>query len=178
WEGGFCAGLEAKTLAIRDFGTGGGFGAWKRAAGEALKMDVGENVSPPADGLPWLSLVWDAAADRPLRVGPGAVILKPAPYEARAIADAALAKILADFDALCPIRDLVFQFSSADPRKSQPLPAWSLRLKTPLPWPLFVRVDMAAPFAAESSQLSFFVLNRRVTELEFEGKKLWAYFRE
>jgi hypothetical protein len=158
WEGGICNRPEAKTLAVRHFD---------------------EAPGPSPRGLPSRTVVWDAAEDRPARVGPDRNIqFKPDRYSPKSIEDPALAKVLADFDALCPIRDLVFRFSSAGSGKSQPLPSWSLRLKDPLAWPLFLRLDMAASFAAESSQFSFFLLDRRVSELEFDGGAIWVYFRE
>jgi hypothetical protein len=178
WEGGISNRPESKTLAVRYFGKDSEFPAWKRAASE-IGGDCAVGDAPARGGLPWLTVVWDAAEDRPARVGPSLQTLsKPDRFDPRAIEDPALAKVLADFHALCPIRDLVFQFSAAASGESRPLPSWSLRLAEPLAWPLFLRLDMAASFAAESSQFSFFLLDRRVSELEFEGGAIWAYFRE
>jgi hypothetical protein len=177
WEGGLCSRPESKAVAVRYFGADGSAADWRRAAGESLGLPL-EGRAPAADGLPWLTLLWDADAGRPARVGPGATLFKPGRYSRRAIEDAALARVLAEFDALCPIRDLVFQFPAEGPGKDRPLPGWSLRLERPLAWPLLARLDMAAPFSAESSRLAFLLLNLRVTELEFDGDRVWAYFRE
>ena len=177
WEGGVCNRPEAKTVAVRYFGTNGDFEAWKRALSGISEVSAGVGAHPPAGGLPWLTIVWDAAAGRLERVGPGKILYKPCRYSRREIEDAAQAQVLADFDALCRIRDLVFQFS-AGPGKPRPLGGWSLRLERPLAWPLFARLEMAASFAAESSRLSFFLLDRRVRELEFDGERIWAYFGE
>jgi len=189
WEGGVCGRPGAKTLAVRAFGAP----ARKEAAG-LLKIAVDEDAPPPAAGLPWLILEWDAAGGGPARAAffsgdratvfagaakkPVEILHRPSRYAPRTMEDPALAKVLSEFDVLCPVRDLVFRFAADGLAKPRALPSWSLRLRRPVAWPLFARLDMAAAFAAESSQLAFFVQERRVTELGFEEGTPWAYFRE
>jgi hypothetical protein len=194
WEGGVCAGTQGKTLAVRCFGEAADYPAWRRSAAAILKLDLEDAGAAPSDSFPWLSLAWNASTGEPARVSvgsgrhasvfsggsrkPAKVLFRPERYAPLAMEDAGLAKVLADFDGLCPIGDLVFQFAADGPGEPRTLPAWALRLKEPLEWPLFVRLDLPAAFAAEASQLSFFLLERRVTELGFDAEKLWAYFRE
>ena len=193
WEGGVCSRPDGKILAVRYFGGGSDYSAWKRAAGGILKLELDGGGPPPADGLPWLVLEWDTVAGEPARICAGSgfggrvfiprekksiqIMFRPERYTSKVMEDPGLAKVLADFNALCPIRDLVFQFADGV-GKREARPAWALRLKEPLAWPLFVRLDLAGAFAAESAQLSFFLLDRRVAEMGFDAENLWAFFRE
>lgn len=43
--------------------------------------------------------------------------------------------------------------------------------------PLKIEPELVGMERQASSQSSFFALDRRVTELAFEGETLWAYFR-
>ena len=204
WEGGMCGRSGARVLALRYFGAPGDFARWRRAAGRLLELPGAVEAEPPMDGFPWATFVWNAATGGLERAAllsrvsgargagasahwsltraagrkkPATLLLSPDRYSPRTIGDARLAKALDEFGALCPIRDLVYQFSVAPSGKRRPLPSWSLRLKDPVAWPRFLRLNLADSFTAESSLLSFLQLDRRVSELAFEGETLWAFFR-
>lgn len=186
WEGAACSRAGAAVVAVRWFGAGTGYAAWRGKAAKVLRRKDAEALAPP-DGFPWLTLTWDTARDAllsarlPARargsVFAGEIQLKSEKNFSKMVGDAALSKVLDDFALHAPIRDLVFQFAPGASGKSAALPAWSLRLDQPLPWPSLLRLDLAGAFSASSSQSSFFVLDRRVTELVFEGETIWAYFR-
>jgi hypothetical protein len=204
WEGGMCGRSGDRVLALRYFGGPGDFARWRLAAGRLLDLPGAGEAEPPTDGFPWVTLVWNGATGGLVRAvllsrvpgarGAGASahwsltraagrkkpetsLLNPDRYSPRTIGDARLAKALDEFGAHCPIRDVVYQFSIAPSGKRRPLPAWSLRLKDPVAWPRFLRLDLASSFTAESTLLSFLLLDRRVSELAFEGETLWAFFR-
>jgi hypothetical protein len=199
WEGGVSGRPGGQRLAVRYFGESRNYSSWRRAAGPLLELPDAGKHEAPTDGFPWASLVWNAAAGKLERAAllsrtsgsrgtnaviradgekkPRASLFETEPYSSRTIVDEGLAKVLGAFDAQCPIRDLVYQFSAKGSGPRRPLPAWSLRLKDPVSWPLFLRLDLAGSFAAESSRLSFLLLDRRVSELSFEGETLWAFFR-
>lgn len=77
-----------------------------------------------------------------------------------------VASALAVFHGLCPIAAV----------ESSPKGGWTLILAEPVPWPLFLRTDLSAPFVARAAQLSLLLRDLRVTALDFDGEALWARF--
>ncbi|NNN04368.1 MAG: hypothetical protein HKL90_00570 [Elusimicrobia bacterium] len=51
---------------------------------------------------------------------------------------------------------------------------WTLELARPLPWPRFLRCDLAAAFAPRAAALSLLLRDARVVALDFDGEELWA----
>jgi hypothetical protein len=169
---------------LRFFGEGD-YAAFRK---EAAKAFVLGNSGPdsPADGFPWLIASWDLATGQWASVRltglekggkqvfawefsqtakiPKKRLLKPAPFKPGAFGDMALDKALADFAKLCPVSTLSLEE-----------PGWSLKLAAPPRWPMFARCDISAAFTPLSSQLALFLLDRRVTELSFDGEALWAH---
>lgn len=173
---------------LRFYGTGD-YAAWRKAASKAFVLG---NSGPdaPVAGFPWLTATWDlqtgqwtsvrlcgAESGTKLKSGqamawdfsqsakiPRKRLLKPAPFKAGAFGEPALDSALADFSALCPISTLSLEDTG-----------WSLRLANAPRWPMFARCDIAAAFTPLSSQLALFLLDRRVTELSFDGEALWAH---
>lgn len=76
-----------------------------------------------------------------------------------------VAAALAAFHALEPIASVL-----RAPRAN----AWTLVLARPLPWPRFLRCDLAAAFAPRAAALSLLLRDARVIALDFDGEELWA----
>jgi len=74
-----------------------------------------------------------------------------------------VASALAAFDALCPVAAVARAGAG-----------WTLVLEKPLPWPLFLRCDLAAAFAPRAAQLALILRDARVVALDFDGEALWA----
>lgn len=113
-----------------------------------------------------LDAAWDLETGLPLGGEPfsPAPSGKARPFKAGVFGEPALDQALADFAALCPVASMTLRAGG-----------WSLALADPPRWPLFARCDIAAAFAPSSSQLALFLLDRRVTELSFDGEALWAH---
>jgi hypothetical protein len=182
WEASV-SGLGPKLAGLRFFGSAD-YAAFKKAAAEAFALKA---VLPeaPAAGFPWLAASWDLGTGRRIALrlfGAGArgqaaavdygpkgqlakrVALRPARFDARIFEEPALERALAEFHRLCPASSLTIEPSG-----------WALKLESPLRWPLFARCDLSAAFAPSSSQLALFLLDRKVTELTFDGEALWAH---
>lgn len=95
--------------------------------------------------------------------------LKPAAFTPRL--SAGLPAVFGAFHALHPVAELVSEWGAG----GKPLESWSLRLKTGVPWPLFLRCDLAQPYAEKATELSFLMLDRKVVELSLspEGMVAW-----
>ena len=163
--------------------------AWKKACLKTFALE-GPGPESPRAGFPWLTAAWDlktgswtaarlcgAAAGAKLKAGqalawdftaggkaPLRRLLAPSTFAAGAFKEPVLDRALEDFSLLAPLASL-----------SVEEPGWSLRLERPLRWPLFARCDVSASFTPHSSQLALFLLDRRVTELSFDGEALWAH---
>lgn len=179
-------GLHA--VGLRFFGSGD-HPAWARTALAPFGLD-GPVPGPPAAGFPWLSAAWDlktgrwtsvrlcgAARGVKLKAGqalawdfkaggeaPVRRVLSPVPFKAGAFKEPVLDRALEDFSRLCPLASLSLES-----------PGWALRLARPPRWPMFARCDLSAAFTPAGSQLALFLLDRRVTELSFDGEALWAH---
>ena len=189
WEGGACSG-GLNRLELRYIGAGAGYAGFARAALRCFCPQDPPPFAAPEPGRPWLGLVWDArsgaleelsvygrargravaAVYRGLPEDPAAkpalLGLQPVALGPGQAARRRLSRDLASFARLSPFGEASLEGD-----------ALSLRLEAPLAWPLFVRHDLAAPFQPHASQLSLFLLNRRVSELRFRGAEVWAYFR-
>lgn len=184
WESSV-SGLGPMLAGLRFFGAGD-YGAFKKAAAKAfgLKAVLPES---PALGFPWLSVSWDLGTGRRLALRvfgagrPGQadafdygrkgeqlrrVPLKPKRFDPGIFEEPALERALTDFTSLCPAESLTVEPSG-----------WALKLEKPLRWPMFARCDVSAAFTPSSSQLALFLLDRKVTELTFDGEALWAHCR-
>jgi hypothetical protein len=176
-------------VGLRFFG-GDGYARWREACAKAFGVAAAAGPHAPSAGFPWAQAAWDlragrwtalrlcgAAAGEAPRAGetlawdhaPGAGAaaprrLRPRPWKGRAFGDAALDRALDDFARLCPPRALAVAE-----------PGWSLTLASPPRWPAFARCELSAAFTPGSSQLALFLLDRRVTELSFDGEALWAH---
>lgn len=136
----------------------------------AFRVYNGTETQPPR------GLIWDARNDRPVPARPAKKIRRQLrPFAPASLLDPALIRAFSDFIALCPVRGMITE--SVAEKKGWRQIGWSLPLSSPLPWPLFARLDIAAPFTADSCRLSFLLLDRRVTELVFRDAELWVYFR-
>jgi hypothetical protein len=82
--------------------------------------------------------------------------------------DEPIATALKDFQALAPVASV----------RVAPGGAWTMILKRPLAWPLFLRCDVAASFAPRAAQLSLVLRDARVVALDFDGEALWARFTD
>lgn len=114
-------------------------------------------------------LVWDIAADRPAPAGPKATP-RAAPFSPDAFGPE-LEPVLTELQALCPASEHVTQWTAG----GAALPGWALRFSQPAPWPLFLRLSVAAPFAGRAAELSRVLGRRRVVELFFGEKEQRAY---
>jgi hypothetical protein len=90
--------------------------------------------------------------------------LRPGRFKAGVFGEPALDRALEEFSLLCPLESMSLEE-----------PGWSLRLAGGLRWPLFARCDLSAAFTPDSAQRALFLLDRRVTELSFDGEALWAH---
>lgn len=176
------------SIGLRFFGAGE-HARWLKACRKAFSLK-GPGPDAPREGFPWLTAAWDlktgrwtalrlCGGARGVKLKPGEALawdfvpgaktasrrlLRPAPFRPGLFNEPALDRALEDFAGLAPLAAL----SVEDP-------GWSLRLHSPLRWPLFARCDVSAAFAPHSSQLALFLLDRAVTELSFDGEALWAH---
>lgn len=172
---------------LRYFGTSGAdYPSWQTAALKAFGLAPGLLTAAPPPGVPWLGASWDLQAGKRTALrfcgagpkggstqaydfadgvtAPTRRALKPVGFKPGVFKEEALDRALEDFSRLCPVDSIAL----ADP-------GWSLRFSRALRWPLFARCDIAAAFTPHSSQLALFLLDRKVTELSFDGEALWAH---
>jgi hypothetical protein len=177
-------------IGLRFFGSGP-YAPWREACARAFSLGGAALPTAPREGFPWLTAAWDlrtgdwtalrltGADGSKLKAGralawdfkrgeptPAIVAVDPKPFKPGVFKEPALDAALADFAALCPIGSMAIEDGG-----------WSLRLAQGLRWPLFARCDLSAAFTPDSSQLALFLLDRRVTELSFDGDALWAHCR-
>lgn len=167
---------------------GDGFAAaeWEReldAAGAlGAALGLGPEFLPPGRaraGLRWdakagrVAAVWLEAAGRRRERGLSgptrSLSLRPHKLVAGLFADPGLAARVSLFDGRCPVASAVVEFEG-EGKAARPTGRWSLELARPEPWPRFLRLDLAAPFAEGQAGLSFLLLSRRVRELRYEGE--------
>lgn len=198
WEAAFSSAGELSLVRLRYFGAGQGLEAWAAEAAALFGVAAApQGLRPASAGLPWLTLDWDGKTDR-LRClgffgrlpgapanaawlqGPGGVRrrlrFEEAAFSSKAFPEDRLKKDFAEFHALCPIASVRLEWEADDRGVWRPSRRWALRLRKPLAWPLWLRLDLAAAFAERGSQLSLLALDRKVSELAFEGDVLWSYF--
>ncbi len=156
--------------------------AWRLAVCGAspsrLKLAlVGDDAARPrfdalwdAPKAAWIAV--DAARAEELPAAARALLPAPDPRRrrtSRTFSAAAfkepVASALAAFHALEPVAALL-----AAPGAN----AWTLQLARPLPWPRFLRCDLAAAFAPRADALSLLLRDARVVALDFDGEELWA----
>lgn len=200
WEAGLSGAWGFERLALRRFGDedAGAFRAWSVRAAQLLGRGLAEGfLQGPARGFPWLEACWNLRSGEPCfsrflgraerspdcvlasHWGPGGerrTRLAAGPFSPGVFAQPALDKALADLSRLCPIKDWVRETSLGEEEPGAPTQRWALRLREPLPWPAFLRLDVAAGFSAHASQSCLLVLDREVRELLFDGDALWAFF--
>lgn len=201
WQAGIGARAGFKALAVRYLGgRADAFREWIAAASNAFGAAFpSAGLRAPAADWPWLSLIWDGNLGRLEEIavlghcgrGPGAAAGRVsrgsgAGSERRSVTlgrflpgmfgEAGLREALERFHRLCPVAGTVV--ASVPGRLGGPAghQSWSLRLRDPLAWPLFLRLDFAAPFAAHAALSAFLNLNRGIRELAFQREDLWAYF--
>jgi hypothetical protein len=98
----------------------------------------------------------------------GAKKLKATPFTTRLAAG--LPAVFADFHALHPVSHLVSEWEGG-----KALESWSLRLRTGVPWPLFLRCDLAQPYAGSATELAYLMRDRRVVELSLSPQGMVAW---
>lgn len=140
-------------------------GVWEAVVRGGTLTRAGMRFLPARKGASWQAAAWD------LETGAGGPFLpekkgKEAKFKPGVFGEPALDRALRDFHALCPIEAISFQGEG-----------WSLRFALPPRWPLFARCEISGAFTQFSSQLALFLLDRRVTGLEFDGEALWARVR-
>jgi hypothetical protein len=160
---------------LRFFGRENGFDAFAKKAVKRLGLSA-RGGKPPAAGLPWLSFAWDmkegSVADPWLSGSTG--IHAASPFTKELLEEPALAALLEDFSALCPIEALISEWGLEGGTKV-PRERWGLRLAAPEPWTRFMRLGIADPFLGMYSHLSYLNLDRRVAEISFEGARVKVY---
>lgn len=118
-----------------------------------------------APGAEWeLSVCGSGAVPRLSRRGEPPARGRSKPFRA-ADFDEPVASALAAFDALAGI---------AAVERAPGDPGWTLVLRRPLAWPLFLRCDLAASFAPRAAALTLLLRDARVVALDFDGEALWA----
>ena len=105
------------------------------------------------------------AAARALLPAPGPVRRRTSRAFSPAAFEEPVASALAAFHALESVAAVL-----RAPRSN----AWTLALARPLPWPRFLRCDLAAAFAPRAAALSLLLRDARVVALDFDGEELWA----
>gem|GEM_PF-2519312 len=175
-RGGDASALRLGLLVCGD--SAAGRAALARVLGVAAEDIVGE----PASGRPWIDAAWDLSGGRwtsveRARAAKGVETLrqllpKPGPERrlasrrfAAALFPEPIASGLEVFDAL----EKIGAVQSAAGRDG-----WTLTLARPVPWPRFLRCDVAAAFVPRAAQLSLLLRDARVAALDFDGDALWA----
>lgn len=201
WEGAVGSAGGLARLGARFTGPEDRFAAWLPEAAALLDLRLPEAAAAPAAGVPWLSLIWDgergavescSLAGRAAESGRAGssgswsfeaggaaerVLSSRTAFEPALIRGLPVEDAFSKLAGLWPLRWLVSESSVDAAGRLTPRLAWSLVGREPLPWPLLLRLDLAAPFAAASSALSFVALDRPVAEIAFRKESLWAYFK-
>jgi hypothetical protein len=177
------------SVGLRFFGAGP-YAPWRAACAKAFSLGKAALPDAPRPSFPWATAAWDLKTGRwtalrlcggmagaKLKPGqalawdftsgktaPARRLLNQVAFRAGVFKEPVLDRALEEFSRLAPLAEMSIEDSG-----------WSLRLERPLRWPLFARCDMSAAFAPNSSQLALFLLDRRVTELSFDGEALWAH---
>lgn len=198
WEAAFSPAGELSLVRLRCFGDGEKID--DRAALAASLFGVGpipRGLRPASAELPCLTIDWDGKTDR-LRqlgffgrrsataadagwfLGPGGLLrharFQETGFSPKAFPPGRLNKDFAEFHALCPIASVRLEWEADENDAWKPARRWALRLRKPLAWPLWLRLDLAAAFSERASQLSLLALDRKVSEIAFEEDDLWSYF--
>lgn len=194
WEAAFSPSSQPSLVRLRCFGEALA-GDWTaRAAGVFGARTLWKRTA--AASLPRLSLDWDGASDRLSCVGffgrdsaaepsqaafhrPGADLrrrrFEEVPFSSGIFPRKRITQEVAALHALCPVRCVRLEWEAGEGGAWRLARRWALCLKTPLAWPLFLKLDLARAFAARCGQLSLLALDRKVSEIVFE-EDLWAYF--
>lgn len=197
WEAAFSPGERVSSARLRCFEATGPLHDWAGRAAVLFGAQAAARWAPPSAGLPRLSIDWDAERDRPRRLGffgrafagqpSQGVLLEPeaglrlvrfeeVPFSSKIFPQEKLNKDVGSFHALCPIASVRLEWEDGGGGAWRAAQRWALRLKRPLAWPLFLRLDLAAAFAQASGPLSLLALDREVSEVAFEQETPWAYF--
>ena len=181
WEAAVCGDIASGLrLALRRSGAAGA----REALAGILAIEEAALLEEPAASRPWIEAAWNAASGRwtaveiSARAGAGEAlrVLAPRPGSERALATRRftprafaepIAAALDSFDGLEPIAAMQVAAGRA---------GWRLILARPLPWPLFLRCDLAASFASRAAQLALLLRGACVVALDFDGESLWARF--
>lgn len=199
WTGGVGSGERFGRVGVRCGGRGKDCGAWAKAAGKVLGLKLPDGLRAGPEELPSLELIWDAKAGKLesaslFSAEPGArraarwsrskdgatvkSLVDRSPFSPELFAELGLEAAFTDFARLCPVRELLSESAPAEGGKLEPKSAWALSLREPTPWPSLLRLDVGAPFGADSAQQSFLLLNRKVAELGFTSESMWAWFSD
>lgn len=170
------------------------FGRFRRRASTLVPNLLQTRPLPPPVDIPWLSLGWnlkkDALEDACLYSGVMAlkpsskyaagirsdgkeIILHAQPFSKGWLKDASLANA---FSGLFPVRRIVTEWEMAPGGKPVAREKWALIFQESVPWPRFICSNLADPFLPESSQMTYLLLNGRVSEISFQGGALCVYF--
>ncbi len=180
WEGAVSGGdAAALRVALRPCGD---LGPARAAFARALDLPEAAFAGAPARSRAWVDARWDAkggkwtAVTAAVRGAKGDTLksllggadraLVTRPFRAKDF-DEPVASALAVFHGLCPIAE-VQSVRGGD--------GWTLVLAKPVPWPLFLRTDLSAPFVPRAAQLALILRDARVVALDFDGEALWARF--
>lgn len=154
----------------------------RAAAARVLGVTEAALAGEPARSRAWLDARWDAKEGRWTRVlaavrGPKGEALKTVLPETGATRPLSHARFsAAAFEE--PVASTLAAFHRVSPVAAVQTAGegWTLVLAKPLPWPLFLRSDLAAAFAPRAAQLSLILRDARVVALDFDGEALWARF--
>lgn len=140
--------------------------AARAALAGVLSLDEARFAGAPQAGRSWVDARWDAKAGRwgEIAVPSGARQIRAKRFAA-ADFEEPVASALKAFDELAEIATVQTQAGR---------PGWTMVLAKPLPWPLFLRCDLASSFAPRAAQLSLLLRDARVAALDFDGEALWA----
>jgi hypothetical protein len=158
--------------------------AARAAASSVLPVDADRLDFAPGAARPWLDAAWDAKNGtwtgvelaRGGKNGDFVRVLSPeAGPEKKLIARKFSA---ADFED--PVASALKAFHALEPvaavQTAAGRPDWTLKLARPVPWPRFLRCDVAGAFVPRAAQLTLLLRDARVVALDFDGEALWARF--
>lgn len=197
WEAAFSPVERVSLVRLRCFEAPEPVHDWAGRAAVLFGAQAAARWAPPSAGLPRLAIDWDAEQDRPGRLGffgraaagqpsqgvllepeagPRRVRFEEVPFSSKIFPQEKLNKDVRAFHALYPIGSVRLEWEDGGGGAWRATRRWALRLKRPLAWPLFLRMDLAAAFAQSGGQLSLLALDREVSEVAFQQETPWAYF--
>lgn len=197
WEAGVAAAEGFPSMRLRYRGPGDAFDSWTLAAARQCGFGPPSVGGPPPQSFPWFEAVWDCRGGAPAAVTffgagspagamavcrkkgmePETVLIRESIFKPGLWRDAGLERVFADFAALVPVRCLISEAIRDPAGGLRPRHSWALSLRRGVPWPYFLRLDMAAPFSARASQLALLFQDLPVVEVALRDDTLWAYFQ-